>query len=166
MLENELSCPKQLREVMIKQFFDFYDVYVETCTDNLNKDTQPMIDPFGDKRGFFEYSAILTRLKKLKLRFQQQNNTTNNHNTTSPKSSSASTNNKHPPMDPKLYTMLNGVESLDSNPAHDPNEDYGDIFNIEDDNDETSPFEDDSEEEQMDNDSSQKRHQIHRHQLN
>ncbi len=30
-------------EVMIKQFFDFYDYYVDVCTDNSNKDGQQMI---------------------------------------------------------------------------------------------------------------------------
>ncbi len=30
------------REVMIKQFFDFYDYYVDVCTDNTNKDGQQM----------------------------------------------------------------------------------------------------------------------------
>jgi len=66
MLENENSCPKQLREVMIKQFFDFYDYYAEVCTDNSNKDGQQMMDPFGDRRGQFEYGSILQRLKKIK----------------------------------------------------------------------------------------------------
>jgi hypothetical protein len=28
---------------MIKQFFDFYDYYVDVCTDNSNKDGQQMI---------------------------------------------------------------------------------------------------------------------------
>jgi hypothetical protein len=31
------------REVMIKQFFDFYDYYVEVCTENSNKDGQQMM---------------------------------------------------------------------------------------------------------------------------
>lgn len=30
-------------EVMIKQFFDFYDYYVDVCTENTNKDGQQMM---------------------------------------------------------------------------------------------------------------------------
>ena len=31
------------REVMIRQFFVFYEYYVEVCTENMNKDGQQMI---------------------------------------------------------------------------------------------------------------------------
>lgn len=30
-------------EVMIKQFFDFYDYYIDVCTDNSSKDGQQMM---------------------------------------------------------------------------------------------------------------------------
>ncbi len=30
-------------EVMMKQFFDFYDYYVDVCTENTNKDGQQMM---------------------------------------------------------------------------------------------------------------------------
>lgn len=75
MLENENSCPPQLREVMIKQFFDFYDYYVEVCAENQNKEGQQMNDPFGDRRGQFEYKRTLNRLKRLKAHLESKDNT-------------------------------------------------------------------------------------------
>ncbi len=30
-------------EVICKQFFDFYDYYVEVCTENTSKDGTPMV---------------------------------------------------------------------------------------------------------------------------
>jgi len=72
MLENPNSCPKQLHEVISKQFFDFYDNYVDACTENISKDGTPMVDPFGDHRGQYQYSSILTRLQKLKSKLESQ----------------------------------------------------------------------------------------------
>ncbi|CAF4963568.1 unnamed protein product [Rotaria sp. Silwood1] len=66
MLENPDSCPGQFRKVMIKQFFKFYDYYIFVCTENMNNDDQLMRDPFGGRRGSFQYSSILTRLEQLK----------------------------------------------------------------------------------------------------
>ena len=42
MFVSRLSSFVVHREVMIKQFSDFYDYYVEICTENLNKDGQQM----------------------------------------------------------------------------------------------------------------------------
>ncbi|CAF1157152.1 unnamed protein product, partial [Didymodactylos carnosus] len=136
MLENENSCPKQLREVMIKQFFDFYDVYVETCTENLNKEGTQMVDPFGERRGAFEYGVILTRLKKLKTRLQAQHNEKQNNNQTSTKSSTS-----------KCQQSDSFIRQLE---AEDPNRppDYGDMDDIFD--TPSDMDEDDDEEQQQD----------------
>ncbi|CAF0917679.1 unnamed protein product, partial [Didymodactylos carnosus] len=135
MLENENSCPKQLREVMIKQFLDFYDVYSETCTENLNKDGTQMIDPFGDRRGLYEYGTILARLKKLKARFQVQHSekSQQNNNQISAKSSTT-----------KCQQSDSFIRQLE---AEDPNRpsDYGDMDDIF---DEPSDMDDDDDEEQ------------------
>ncbi|CAF1319521.1 unnamed protein product [Didymodactylos carnosus] len=66
-------------EVMMKQFHNYYDFYESTCKENLNKDGKPMKDPFGEKRGSFNYLSILKRLKQLKSRFESNvPNTSNN----------------------------------------------------------------------------------------
>ncbi|CAF1033701.1 unnamed protein product [Rotaria sordida] len=65
-LENLDSYPEQFREVMIKQFFKFYDYYILVCTENMDNDDQLMRDPFGRPRGSFHYSSIFTRLEQLK----------------------------------------------------------------------------------------------------
>ncbi|CAF4827717.1 unnamed protein product [Rotaria sp. Silwood1] len=66
MLENSNSCPQELHEIMIKQFFEFYNYYINVCKENTDKNDQLMMDPFGEKRGSFQYSSIITRLRKLK----------------------------------------------------------------------------------------------------
>lgn len=142
MLENENSCPKQLREVMIKQFFDFYEYYVDVCTDNSNKDGQHMTDPFGDRRGSFEYGNILQRLKKLKIRFESQQNS-NNNNASSSRSSSTSTS-KHSPLDARTREILNGAAALDPNPSSSDVANLDDIFD-HDDNDPNSSMDEDEE---------------------
>ncbi|GLV43759.1 Parkin Interacting Substrate [Carabus blaptoides fortunei] len=67
MLENEchLFMPGSLREIIEKNFLAFYDQYVTIAQSKLHLDGRSMKDPFGDDRGVFNYSLILTRLKKL-----------------------------------------------------------------------------------------------------
>jgi len=140
MLENEKSCPTQLREVMIKQFSDFYDYYVEICTENLNKDGQQMTDPFGDRRGSFEYGNLIQRLKKLKNRFECQQNSTNN-NASRSRSSSTS---KHQTLDPRTREILHSAAALESNSSSNEGTTLDDIFDHDDD-DADSPMDDDDD---------------------
>ncbi|CAF0745650.1 unnamed protein product [Rotaria sordida] len=141
MLENENSCPQQLREVMIKQFFDFYDYYVEVCTENSNKDGQQMMDPFGDRRGLFEYGSILQRLKKLKARFELLQST-NNNNACSSRSSSIS---KHQHIDARTREIMNDAAALDPNPTSNDPTNLDDIFDHEDDEPDSSMDDDDDD---------------------
>ncbi|CAF4005115.1 unnamed protein product [Rotaria sp. Silwood1] len=66
MLENLDSCPEQFREIMIQQFFKFYDYHILVCTENMDNDDQLMRDPFRGRCGSFQYSSIFTRLVQLK----------------------------------------------------------------------------------------------------
>jgi len=148
MLENENSCPKQLREVMIKQFFDFYDYYVDVCTDNSNKDGQQMIDPFGDRRGQFEYGAILQRLKKLKTRFESLQSSNNNNASSRLSSSSMS---KHQQIDARTREIMNDAAALDPNPTSNDTANLDDIFDHDDDEPDSS-MDDDDDDVVLDND--------------
>ncbi|CAF0922475.1 unnamed protein product [Adineta ricciae] len=142
MLENEASCPKQLREVMIKQFFDFYEYYVEVCTENCNKDGQKMNDPFGDRRGQFEYGSILQRLKKLKSKFESLQST-NNNSAASGRSSTSSIS-KHQSIDARTREIMNDAASIDPNPVSNDATNLDDIFD-DDDNPDSSMDDDDDE---------------------
>lgn len=120
MLENPNSCPKQLYEVITKQFFQFYDYYIEVCTDNSTKDGKPMTDPFGEQRGNFQYSSLLTRLEKLKHKLEMDIDSTKS------------------PSEFDQYTkqIINAAE-LNSNITSSNDLDMDDIFNDDDgDNDE------------------------------
>lgn len=143
MLENENSCPKQLREVMIKQFFEFYDYYVEVCTENSNRDGQQMTDPFGERRGLVEYGNILQRLKRLKNRFECQQNSTNN-NASNSRSSSTSTS-KQQSFDARTRDNVNGASALDLNPSTSDVTNFDDIFDHDDDDEPDSSMDDDDD---------------------
>ncbi|XP_078581074.1 ubiquitin-conjugating enzyme E2 Z-like [Branchiostoma floridae x Branchiostoma japonicum] len=60
--------PDQLRGVMEKSFPEFYDYYTSTCRDRLHLDGSNMQDPFGEKRGMFQYSQLLERLEVTRRR--------------------------------------------------------------------------------------------------
>ncbi|XP_028396198.1 ubiquitin-conjugating enzyme E2 Z-like isoform X2 [Dendronephthya gigantea] len=66
MLEDESFCCPPLREVMIRSFPDFYCYYVSVVKEKSYLNGRPMQDPFGDKRGKFDYESILTKLEKIK----------------------------------------------------------------------------------------------------
>lgn len=66
MLEKRVSCPEALREVMEKSFPDYYEIYENICKSNLHHQGSSMQDPFGEKRGNFDYQSILKRLEAIK----------------------------------------------------------------------------------------------------
>ncbi|XP_077996936.1 ubiquitin-conjugating enzyme E2 Z-like [Glandiceps talaboti] len=63
--------PEELRNVMEKSFPEFYDYYMTTVTDRLHLAGQVMQDPFGEKRGRFEYATIRARLEAIKKRVDE-----------------------------------------------------------------------------------------------
>lgn len=60
------TCPDALTEVMKKSFPTYFDYYASICKNNMHMNGQSMQDPFGERRGVFDYQKILTRLEKLK----------------------------------------------------------------------------------------------------
>uniref|UniRef100_A0A2K6DFV2 Ubiquitin-conjugating enzyme E2 Z n=1 Tax=Macaca nemestrina TaxID=9545 RepID=A0A2K6DFV2_MACNE len=50
------------RGVMEKSFLEYYDFYEVACKDRLHLQGQTMQDPFGEKRGHFDYQSLLMRL--------------------------------------------------------------------------------------------------------
>uniref|UniRef100_G1QQT6 Ubiquitin-conjugating enzyme E2 Z n=1 Tax=Nomascus leucogenys TaxID=61853 RepID=G1QQT6_NOMLE len=48
--------------VMEKSFLEYYDFYEVACKDRLHLQGQTMQDPFGEKRGHFDYQSLLMRL--------------------------------------------------------------------------------------------------------
>ncbi|KAK3597230.1 hypothetical protein CHS0354_004982 [Potamilus streckersoni] len=73
MLEGNCSCPNVLREVMEKSYMDYYGYYVNICKKNAHLQGQSMQDPFGEKRGNFDYENILTRLQAIKETLSEKN---------------------------------------------------------------------------------------------
>ncbi|CAF4967746.1 unnamed protein product, partial [Rotaria socialis] len=135
-------------EVMIKQFFDFYDYYIEVCTENSNKDGQPMTDPFGDRRGVFEYELLLQRFKKLKTKFESSQNLNNNASSSRSSSTSGS---KHQQMDARTREIIHDAVALDSTTTANDATNLDDIFD-DDNNDESNSSMDDDDDEQQLND--------------
>lgn len=72
MLEERCACPEALREVMEKSFPAYYEYYESVCKANLQKQGQSMLDPFGDKRGSFDYQSILKRLQAVKKKLDEK----------------------------------------------------------------------------------------------
>uniref|UniRef100_A0A8C5DJI5 Ubiquitin-conjugating enzyme E2 Z n=1 Tax=Gouania willdenowi TaxID=441366 RepID=A0A8C5DJI5_GOUWI len=62
MLEGKVPCPEALWSVMEKSFLEYYDFYEGVCKERLHLQGQNMQDPFGEKRGRFDYQGLLSRL--------------------------------------------------------------------------------------------------------
>ncbi|XP_031456659.1 ubiquitin-conjugating enzyme E2 Z [Phasianus colchicus] len=78
MLEGKCPCPEPLRGVMEKSFMEYYDFYEGVCKERLYLQGQTMQDPFGEKRGHFDYQSLLIRLQGIRQKVQekhQQENT-------------------------------------------------------------------------------------------
>jgi ubiquitin-conjugating enzyme E2 Z len=57
------------REAMEKSFVEFYPHYEKVVKKNLWLSNRKMIDPFGEERGTFDYNLLLTRLQRLKEKY-------------------------------------------------------------------------------------------------
>ncbi|XP_041342646.1 ubiquitin-conjugating enzyme E2 Z [Pyrgilauda ruficollis] len=58
--------------VMEKSFMEYLDFYEGVCKERLHLQGQTMQDPFGEKRGHFDYQALLGRLQALRARLQER----------------------------------------------------------------------------------------------
>ncbi|CAH1775779.1 unnamed protein product [Owenia fusiformis] len=71
MLEGRCSCPSALKVVMEKSFPEYYDYYESTCKSHTYLSGSTMQDPFGEKRGKFDYTNLLKRLEAIKQRLAE-----------------------------------------------------------------------------------------------
>ncbi|GAB6032040.1 ubiquitin-conjugating enzyme E2 Ze [Chamberlinius hualienensis] len=70
---NTFKFPTAFNDVMEKAFMEYYDYYETTAKNKTNLDGQLMADPFGEKRGRFNFTDILTRLEVIKKRLSEKN---------------------------------------------------------------------------------------------
>ncbi|KAJ3601327.1 hypothetical protein NHX12_032298 [Muraenolepis orangiensis] len=90
MLDGKIPCPEALWGVMEKSFMEYYDFYEGVCKERLHLQGQNMQDPFGEKRGRFNYQGLLARLGATHLRIREKSPAENEHNGDSDSNSSAS----------------------------------------------------------------------------
>ena len=103
-------------------------------------------DPFGDRRGVYEYGNILQRLKKLHARFEYLQNTSNNSASCSRSSAS-----KHQSLDARTREIMNDAATLDAASNLTDQTNLDDIFDPDDDDDEPdSSMDDDDDNEDVD----------------
>ncbi|XP_015243638.1 PREDICTED: ubiquitin-conjugating enzyme E2 Z [Cyprinodon variegatus] len=91
MLEGKVPCPEALSSVMEKSFLEYYDFYEGVCKERLHLQGQNMQDPFGEKRGCFDYQSLLVRLGATHRRIREKSlaeDTRNDNNSDSDTSSS------------------------------------------------------------------------------
>lgn len=53
---------------MERSFHECYSHYEGTCKRNVHLNGQQMADPFGERRGIFDYASLLARLEVLKVK--------------------------------------------------------------------------------------------------
>ncbi|KAM9474288.1 ubiquitin-conjugating enzyme E2 Z [Salvelinus alpinus] len=70
MLDGKVPCPEALWSVMEKSFLEYYDFYEGVCKERLHQQGQNMQDPFGEKRGRFDYQGLLARLSATQRRIR------------------------------------------------------------------------------------------------
>lgn len=92
MIENDtgLSIPSSLVDIMEKTFLELYDIYEGIARKNMHLNKQKMCDPFGEKRGVFQYETLLRRLLECKKKVICKINTVSNESTSSSSSSTSS----------------------------------------------------------------------------
>ncbi|XP_023867172.1 ubiquitin-conjugating enzyme E2 Z [Salvelinus sp. IW2-2015] len=72
MLDGKVPCPEALWSVMEKSFLEYYDFYEGVCKERLHQQGQNMQDPFGEKRGRFDYQGLLARLSATQRRIREK----------------------------------------------------------------------------------------------
>ncbi|XP_019714179.1 ubiquitin-conjugating enzyme E2 Z [Hippocampus comes] len=72
MLEGKVNCPEALWSVMEKSFLEFFEFYEGVCKARLHLQGQNMKDPFGEKRGRFDYQRLQTRLSAIHRRIREK----------------------------------------------------------------------------------------------
>ena len=95
-------------------------------------------DPFGDRRGVYEYGNLLQRLKRLHARFECQQNTSNTS-----ASGSRSSAAKHQSLDARTREIMNDAATLDSASGLADTANLDDIFDHDDDDDVESSMDED-----------------------
>ncbi|XP_071762095.1 ubiquitin-conjugating enzyme E2 Z [Centroberyx gerrardi] len=80
MLEGKVPCPEALWSVMEKSFLEYYDFYEGVCKERLHLQGQNMQDPFGEKRGRFDYQGLLARLGATHRRIREKSPAEDDHN--------------------------------------------------------------------------------------
>ncbi|XP_070704340.1 ubiquitin-conjugating enzyme E2 Z [Pempheris klunzingeri] len=80
MLEGKVPCPEALWSVMEKSFLEYYDFYEGVCKERLHLQGQNMQDPFGEKRGRFDYQGLLARLSATHRRIREKSVAEDDHN--------------------------------------------------------------------------------------
>ncbi|XP_076018755.1 ubiquitin-conjugating enzyme E2 Z [Genypterus blacodes] len=79
MLEGKVPCPEALWSVMEKSFLEYYDFYEGVCKERLHLQGQNMQDPYGEKRGRFDYQGLLARLSGTHRRVREKTLAEDNH---------------------------------------------------------------------------------------
>ncbi|XP_064470606.1 ubiquitin-conjugating enzyme E2 Z-like isoform X2 [Ornithodoros turicata] len=64
--------PPALRETIEKAFPDYFEYYETVVKNKLHLSGLAMCDPFGEHRGVFQYSTLLTRLRTLRDRLKEK----------------------------------------------------------------------------------------------
>ncbi|XP_064844629.1 ubiquitin-conjugating enzyme E2 Z-like [Oncorhynchus masou masou] len=72
MLDGKVPCPEALWSVMEKSFLEYYDFYEGVCKERQHQQGQTMQDPFGEKRGRFDYQGLLARLSITQRRIREK----------------------------------------------------------------------------------------------
>ncbi|XP_013879758.1 ubiquitin-conjugating enzyme E2 Z [Austrofundulus limnaeus] len=90
MLEGKVPCPEALGSVMEKSFLEYNDFYEGVCKERLHLQGQNMQDPFGEKRGRFDYQSLLVRLRATHRRIREKNLAENDHDNDASDSDSSS----------------------------------------------------------------------------
>ncbi|KAM6957732.1 ubiquitin-conjugating enzyme E2 Z [Aplochiton taeniatus] len=92
MLEGKVPCPEALGSVMEKSYLEYYDFYQGVCKDRLHLQGQSMQDPFGEKRGRYDYQGLLARLAATQRRVREKcPASTNDHGDSDSDTSSSGT---------------------------------------------------------------------------
>lgn len=91
MLEGKVPCPEALWSVMEKSFLEYYDFYEGVCKERLHLQGQNMQDPFGEKRGRFDYQGLSVRLSATQRRLREKCPPANNDGDSDSDTSSSGT---------------------------------------------------------------------------